>query len=221
MRGSILVPLFLALLVPAAAARAALTMSFGPTGPSVSGASASGQVAWVAVALTPRQYFQEISEFRETVFADASGTASLNLASDAPRRSVWVAVDVGSGDFAVGTPEDYPVLQEGLTGSRLAFDSQSQATGLLLEQEKAKVLLIRPGSGAWSIDALDGSPEDADAEVNSALAVNLGALEPMTLSTSAAPPALQAGDVLVMIDPTRLSVTATSVPASLLAGGGT
>ena len=212
--------LLLTLLLTARSAEAALTMTFGPTGPVVSGATAAGQVAWLAVALTPRQYFQDIAEYREAQAADASGTATLELTSDAPRRSVWVAVDVASGDFVVGTPEDYPIIQESLGSAQLAFDSQSQATGLLLEQEQARVLMVRPGVGAWSVKAFDGEAEDLDAEVNSALALSVAALEPMTLSTSAAPPSIAAGDVLIYLDPSRLAVSATSVPASLLANGG-
>lgn len=213
--------LLLALSTPLAPAHAALTLSFAFSGPAVSGATASGQVAWLGVALEPRQYFQEISEVRQTSTADASGVAGLLLTAPAPRRSLWVAVDVATGEFVVGTPEDYPIIQESLAATQLAFDSGNQATGLLLGQEQARVVLVRPGVGAWSAKALDGEAEDLDAEVNSALALSIAALEPMTLSTSAAPPAIAAGDVVILLDPSRLSVSATSVPASLLANGET
>lgn len=217
LRPAVLLALLCAWLPPAASA-APLTLTFETTGLTASGATASGEVAWLAVSRVPRQYLQEVSEVLNSVAADADGTAVLPLESPAPRRSLWVAVDLATGAFSVATPEDYPILEEALSSAQLSFDAQDQATGFLLGQQMAKILLVRPGAGAWSLDALDGTPEDTDLEVNGAVAVDLAALEP--LGSAPPPAALQAGDVLVVIDPNRLSYSASTLSASLLAQGG-
>lgn len=203
-------------LEPATAAPLALT--FDLSGPVATGATASGEVAWVGVSRVPKTYFQEVSRVRETSAADAGGSASLRLDAPAPHRSVWVAVDVTSGAFVVGTPESFLLEEEALTGAHLSFDGSGNATGLRLEHAFAEVLLVRPGVGAWSLEAVDGAASDTDGEANRAVRLSLAALS----SSAATPPpaALQAGDVVVVLDPNTLTYLAATIPASLLAQGG-
>ncbi len=195
-----------------------LTLSFDSTGVSVSGATASGEVAWVGLAREPMQYFQKVTELRQVSTADAAGTASLALAGSAPYSSLWIAIDVTSGAFAVGTPEDYPMLAEPLGGANLVLGAQDKPIGLHLAQLTAQVLVVRPGTGAWSLKVVDGTAEDADGEFNSALEVALPDLEP--LGSAAAPAELEAGDVVAWIDPDRFTHTVATLQAGTLAQEG-
>jgi hypothetical protein len=204
----------LALLPAAPVFAASPVLTFDSASLTAGGVTASGGVVFIAVTRVPKVYYQEIATFREVVTADASGSAVLPLDAPAPRRSVWVVVDLASGAFAVGTPEDFTLTEEALAASGIGLDLEGKPSRLELSHQAAEVLLVRPASGAWGATVVDGGALDQKPEVDGALEVGLGALTPLT---QAPPPSeLLAGDVLVVLDPNTLTHLAATVTAELL-----
>ena len=198
--------------VPALAAPPILT--FDSAGLTASGVTASGEVVFFGVTRVPRVYLQEIATVREVATADASGTAVFPLEAPAPRRSVWVVVDLASGLFAVGTPEDLTLHEEVLAASGIGFDPEGKPSRLELSHQVAEVLLVRPASAAWWATVLDGGALDSKPEVDGALELGVASLASLT---QAPPPSeLVAGDVLVVLDPNTLSYLAATVTGELL-----
>lgn len=197
---------------------APLTLTFDAAGITASGATAAGEVAWFGVARVPRSHLQEVSTVLRLETADAAGTAALSLDAPAPARSLWLAVDLATGAVDAGTPASLRLVSSPLTTHNLSRSASGAANGLLLPQRQAEILWVRPASGAWAGRVTDGAGDDLDGTVNRGVALALRTLEP--LGTVPAPDTLQAGDVLVVIDPNQLTYRLATVTPALLAGEG-
>lgn len=129
--------------------------------------------------------------------ATANGAGELSVTPDGgvPTQSVWLAVDLTTGEATVAWPvaaepeERLFDLELGLPGPDLLED---EALGL-------ELFLARPGVGAWTTVASDGGPtdvgpaDDGRVRLNLATAARVGDTEP-------AYGAVQPGDVLFGID---------------------
>lgn len=215
-RGAWLWLTFLLLPLPASASPPLLT--FDSTSALASGLTSSGEAAFVGVMRLPRVYYQEVSTVRKVLAADGTGTAVLAVEPQVGRRSVWAVVDLATGELAVAAPEDYPLNELPLASESIGRDAEDKPSLVSLDQKVAEVLLVRPGAGAWGLEAVDGGGEDADGEVDGAITLSVTALA--SLEETAAPVEFLAGDVLVVLDPNELTFRATTLTAALLGGEG-
>jgi len=126
-----------------------------------------------------------------------------------PRRSMWVAVDLASGDFATASPPGFRLLNVSWHGHGIEHrnDGRDQVEDA---RPFAEVLVVRPGLGAWTLRLGDGSPADADGKPNGRIAAALDGMEP--LAGSPAPPStFVAGDTVLLLDPNAMEMTVVRV----------
>jgi hypothetical protein len=182
-------------------------ITFDKSSVSVAGVSPKGQAVLFGVA-------REISEDdvativrRSQVLADddGDGVVKLDLGRDVPLRSVWVAVDLATGQVAAAAPEGYPLRRVDWRGVGIVRGN-SRADRVEDARTFAEVLLVRPGAGAWQLTVGDGSERDDDGAADGKLAAALDRMTPVA-GTDPPPTRFDPKDVVVLIDPNRLELT--------------
>ena len=187
----------------AAAAAAKSTVIFDAGRVALTGLTPSGSVAWYSVSREPQGYSTLVARRSGMEIADALGEATIELEGDVAPASVWIVVDLASGGLAVAAPR-------GTSFREIGFDAKSVAAGpagkldrLVHARPYLELFWARPRVGAWEMAAGEGAAGDDDGERDGWLRTALTSMEP--LETSPPPPdELQAGDVLVMVDPRAL-----------------
>ena len=182
-------------------------IAFDKSSVSVSGISLKGQAVLFSVA-------REISEDdvatvvrRSQVLPDddGDGVVKLDLGRDVPFRSVWVAVDLATGQVAAAAPEGYPLRLVNWRGVGIVRGN-AHADRVEDARTFAEVLLVRPGTGAWELTVGDGSAGDDDGAADGKLAAALDRMTPVA-GTDPPPARCDPRDVVVLIDPNRLELT--------------
>jgi len=182
------------------------------------GVSAGGEVALLSVwRQVNRQGGTEVTLLDELVAdQNSDGLVVFEPGAPIPELSIWVAVDIATGETATGS-----------RGSFLPPQAEAQAVGhsgrVELGLSRAVVLWVRPGHGAFRGRLFDGGAGDGDGVVNGRVAVGppafdrpagrpeqIGALGPPSR-----PPAFAPGDLVVGLDAGTLAVAAVQ-----LQGGG-
>lgn len=194
-------------LLAAAPSRAAdrPVLTFEKEAVVVSGLTAGETVAWLGVErLLDEEFSSTLVHRTEAITVAADGTSRLELGREPALRSIWVAVEIKSGELLVATPEGYR-LRKPDRPSRL--DARGDAEADAIEDDRAYLmgLVVRPGEGAWSFIGADGSEGDADREVNGRQRLELDFLEP--LPGSPPPPRKAIGkDLWFVVDPQRMEI---------------
>lgn len=168
----------------------------------VSRVTPGGEVAFLGVTRRMAEYNPATRIYRELAKDDdGDGVITLELDRAVRARSVWVAVDLATGQFAAETPGQ--ALEVGAPSDNLLPGPTGLIDRLLHHVSRAELLLTRPRVGAWGITAVNGGQADEDGASDADLTVGLSALRP--LGTEPPPRELQVGDVLVMVDLRRLN----------------
>lgn len=134
---------------------------------------------------------------------DGDGRVVFDLYPRVPKFAVWLAVDLRSGQYAVsrtpswsieaGEEPGSPVLERQVEGAAVVRGRGRQLTSLV----------VRPGVGAWRARVADGHAADRDGERDGAVSLSLSEHSPLAASP-AAPPVLQHGDVVLIVNPQDL-----------------
>lgn len=92
-----------------------LTIRFEPAAVVVDGVPPEGSVALLGVGRRSLTYLVQL-EVSDQVLDDLDGDGSVRLELDAeiPERSLWAAVDLGSGARTLATPGEYPPFLKSL-----------------------------------------------------------------------------------------------------------
>jgi hypothetical protein len=203
----------LSLLLPALASAQptsgapAPSIAFARSSVTVSGLTPKGQAVLFGMTREVAEDDVATVSRRSQVLTDddGDGTVRLDLDSDVPFRSVWVAVDLATGQFTTAAPEGYPLRQVSWRGAGIDR-SASRADRVEDQRTFAEVLLVRPGVGAWQLTVGDGSDSDDDGAADGRIAA---ALDRMTAVAGTVPPPsrFDPSDVVVLIDPNRMELT--------------
>ena len=172
------------------------------------GVSPGGEVAWFAVAREPAE-FNAVIVRREAVIADEDGDGKVRFEIDkpVPFRSIWVAVDLVSGEFALATPADYPLRELRLNPNAFRSGRAGRLEAFGEGREFLQLFAARPGVGAWVATVFDGSPEDQDGPTNLSVEARLSDMDPIQEGPPP-PDAFATGDVFVVIDPNQMEAAA-------------
>jgi hypothetical protein len=174
---------------------------------AASGLTPGAQVAWFSVAREPAP-FVGVMVRREAILAsDVVGTAVFELDAEVPLCSIWVAVDLASGEFTVAVPPDYPLRELNLPSGTVRNGPKGKLDRIFKESHLIEVFVARPGTGAWVVTVADGSEEDEDGPANGTLSLALDRMAPVNASPPP-PDEFAAGDVFVAIDPEAMAVAA-------------
>ncbi|MEM9596394.1 MAG: hypothetical protein AAGD06_19140 [Acidobacteriota bacterium] len=180
----------------------ALTVANGDV--AVSGVTAGGDVALLGVVHGREPWLGVVSPRAELVTdGDGDGLATLST-GDGLAKSLWIAVDTSSGRFGVAAGGDSE-LKEALHDA-----AALSAPGSFVDERGSLLLLVvRPGGATWYGQIHDGGVGDLGSDSDGLLDADLGSLSPVgeVAAGASVPPALsslQAGDVVVGIDPVHL-----------------
>ena len=176
------------------------------------GATSKGQVAFFGVAreIAPDDVVEVVPRTEIRVDDDGDGQVAFPLGGPVALRSAWAAVDLTSGDFDAAAPEGFRLKKVSFRGRGVGrrFDGRDSiidARGLV------DILVVRPGTGAWTLRLGDGGPTDGDGTADGQLEAILDRMEP--LAGSPPPPqTFQKDDVVLVLDPNRLEMTLVKVP---------
>jgi hypothetical protein len=185
----------------------------------VEGLTPDGRAVVFTLGKPPGQLMPVTSRLDAMVRADAAGAATLELPAPIAARSVWVVVDVESGEVALASPEGFPLRQVEFPGRGVGLSRRF----LLDERRFLDVLLVRPAaavpagqdvaaeSGAWGRSFGDGGEGDGDGELDGKIEAVLERLRPIGDSATLPPDELTPGDVIVAVDPVTLEIYARTL----------
>jgi hypothetical protein len=178
----------------------------------VSGITPGGQAVWFSLSKQIEGYMAHFVT-RQDLLADTDGDGVVRFELDrtVPLQSLWVAVDLASGEAAVGTPEGFPLRDASEApghGRGVAGRPDWVETG----RELLSFLVVRPGAGAWTLSLGDGGANDEDHAVDGRLTATLARLRAVGNSPSP-PERFQPRDLVFAIDPDRMEILTERIPA--------
>ncbi len=195
----------------AASAPPELAVTFEEAAVVVSDATPGGDVVVFGMARVPWGAYTQVVRRADVLAADALGEALYEMPDGkaVPFKSLWAAVDLQTGHYAVAAPGDFPLQEIEFPGQGFEVGAPGLVNRLRHRFTWVDELLVRPGVGAWVLHGADGAPEDEDGEANGALVTGLESLEPLEPAGPDPPAGFAAGDVLVIVNPRDLRVYAT------------
>jgi hypothetical protein len=200
---------FAAVLLLAIPAAAQLHVQYLAKSLVVTGASARGDVAVFSVSHTNFHDVERLYKQESIERADANGAFTL-IAVRPSFRSVWLLVDLRSGDFVISTPPGYDIHRTAVPADAI----DRSGVSLLLSKSTVDVFIARKGQGAWHARAGEiGSDSPGSGRVSA----RIDHLKPIG-STSPAPPVLTPGDIVMVFDAPYMQFWATKLTAADLQG---
>lgn len=194
-------------------ATAAPVISFeAPSNIHVSQLTSGGQAIVMAVAKT-RSDWDDLLTFHLTRMndGDRDGLASYTEDAAFSPRSVWAAVDMANGSLDVSAP-----TQPAPRSADVNLAQMLATAGKLEDQRQGlRLLVVRPGKGAWHGAAYDGGAGDTGAADDNRVLVDLGMLASVSGASGLAGSRLSnlmPGDVVVGIDTVTLAYYTFTVP---------
>lgn len=194
-------------------------IQFQETSVSATGVSPAGQVAWFSVARESTGVGSLIVRREEVVKDDdGDGAVRLDLGKPVPPRSIWAAVDLKTGEISLATPAGYPLREVPFQPGTVHPGAGGALDHLRVEgSDSVELFVARPGMGAWAHTVWDGAADDEDGPANRRISSALAKLEPVGASP-APPDRLKPGDIVVVMDPDAMRVSAARLPGDV--GGG-
>jgi hypothetical protein len=152
------------LVCPAALlAQAPPTLAFEPNALVASGVTPKGKVAWFGVARELEDYAATLVR-RDQILEDEDGDGKvrLDIGKPVPAQSVWVAVDLTSGAYAVAVPEGSRAAELPMPGRNPGRGGAGKPEWVEVNRRFLEIAVVRPGQGAWALTAGDGGRADDD-----------------------------------------------------------
>lgn len=142
---------------------------------------------------------------------DNDNDGVVTLSAKVSLRSVWVAVDLADGTLAYGALPQFPLSASRLDQTLLRKDAEGEIATMVRDNPRLAVLLVRPGSGAWMLRALDGNLNDRDGAANGKVEIAFEDTLSIVDAKKKGPKHLKAGDVVAAIDPGHLMLVTGQV----------
>lgn len=210
-RSSIRVMVFL-VVSRAFAADPAPTLQFESTAVVCNGFTGGGEVVLFAVSREPQPTGESDVVQTRLVARDTDGDGSIrfDLGRPVPYLSVWSAVDMTSGAFAVGTKAPFPLRRVAWPSNAVGADTEGSLRKLeLTGRGVVDVLWVRPETGAWSMTLYDGGESDEGKKNDGRIRALLDNLR--TIAGEPPPRHLKKDDILVIVDQRKLEIFASRI----------
>lgn len=180
-------------------------VTFSAGAVAIRGLSGGARVAWLAVVREPRSYSTSVHVLRGTDVATPGGVVSVPVSGAAVSRALWVMADIETGASLEISAPGYATSIRSIDIGAVRGEAF-----LTVASPQVKVLLVRPGLGAWFGSAYDGGAGDADGVPDAQIRLSFATLQ--SESDHSAPPAtLAPGDVLLVIDPLAMRTSGIEV----------
>lgn len=143
---------------------------------------------------------------RASLIVDDDNDGAIRIAvEEYPWNSVWMVVDLASGDYAVGRPDARELRRRPLPAAAIHRRNENNTARITSTGTSLLVWVVRPGAGAWVAEVADGTPADLDRGPYGQISFGLDDLMPV--GTSAEPPAdFRRDDIVAVIDPNGLFI---------------
>lgn len=203
----------LTITVVSAAAGAPLSVQLSNDAVTVLDVTPGSSVAMLSVAREPSYYMSRVVSRGEMLIdTDRDGTVRYEAQGGVAFSSIWVVVDVRSGDIAWTVPAGFLAQEMRQRGAGRGRALEAIAGTVETGRNSVDLMIVRPGTGAWSVAARDGGPSDRDRTVNGRVRLDLSKLTPLSPTSGAAPHALLKGDVVVVLDADLMEYAFFTVP---------
>jgi hypothetical protein len=198
-------------------------ITFSANGITVGEVTSLGRVLLFGLTRETADYSTRVRRYDEIVTdSDGDRVVAFELETALPFRSVWVAMDLDSGGYAVAAPAGLqlrvvPWRGRGVVRNPGHVDSLETTGGLL------ELLVVRPGKqlAAWALTVGDGGGADVDGAEDGLIAAELSDFRPL-LDSGTPPEHLLPTDIVAMVDPRTLEVSVVTAgvgPASAATAG--
>ncbi|MBI4914331.1 MAG: hypothetical protein HY825_00655 [Acidobacteria bacterium] len=182
-------------------AEAEPTISFEPTAVVVSGVTSGGEVALYGVAHDFRWEYPAILWWARSLIDEKQiGTVSLDLGQGVPEHSLWIAVDMTTGESGFGSPRAGFVRQVDFQGPGVGNGPDGEYTAFRAVGGLVDIVVVRPGTGLWLTKTGDGGAADADGTSDGVVTAVLSSFEPVG-DSPLAPETFDANDIVIVVDP--------------------
>jgi hypothetical protein len=172
---------------------------------SFGGATILGKVAVCRIANVRVDGVEDLARQQSITTADSAGNGSVQGETPA-FRAVWLVVDMTTGHFAVATPPGYrssPIAPPSIPHPGIA--------SFVWSRPLVEVYAIRPHLGIWHGIAAFGTQSDGGHDRAGHATFTVAQLRAKPGDPD--PPAvLTPGDVLLIVDPTWMVYSVTTVP---------
>lgn len=197
--GSVLLLIALSATALAVNAEETVEWAFGDGSVTVSGFPAGHRVILFGAGIGSHAHTALLT-YDALWLADDDGDGSVTFrVRYLPARAVWFAVDLETGSYWTAPGSDD-------AGAAISFVLDQWRPGLRdlnVRRQYLRVLVVRPGSGAWTLRATDGGRRDADAFQNGVLRLRLDRMDHLAGEENG-PPVAVPRDLVVLIDPQTL-----------------
>ncbi|HEV7669330.1 MAG TPA: hypothetical protein VGS22_12465 [Thermoanaerobaculia bacterium] len=174
---------------------------------SLSGLTPGAKITWFSISREFYDYGLSIRLRNGTATdLDNDGQEKIEIDGDLSPASIWAAVDIATGAFALATPSGRPIDLVAIHGNprsslhKIDFE----------DRDYLYAFLVRPNVGAWWARIGDGGPDDEDGESNRRIELPLAVMAPFE-GSPAPPDRIDRDDFVFAIDPNRLEVFAAGV----------
>jgi hypothetical protein len=182
-------------------------IAFGDSALTASGLSAGKTVVWFGIErVVDADYSSTLYQHYTTDTVAADGTDVLTLDHPVAAASVWVAVDVDTGAYAVTVPVSAHLNLTLPTSSALLQGLGSLPDQFLDTRTYVLGLAVRPGQGAWLFGGGDGGPRDLDQSANGRLSFALNQFDALPGSPPA-PATAGSTDIWFVMDPQTMEIS--------------
>ncbi len=185
----------------------------GPDQVTVSDLTVGGRVAWVYAM---REIKDLVRTLEQTAIVDTDydedGAISLSFPDGVITNSVFVGVDLETGQFASATPTGSMAEGQPLPPGTIVRTSADHYDQLRLWSRQSRIVVMRQFVGAWTMHAADGGLMDLDGGCDGVTIVSVDDFLPLT--TRIIPiETIQVDDVVVLIDLETLEYTTVKISA--------
>lgn len=174
------------------------------------GVTPGGSSVWFSAAHEqPNVHVRLVSWTKVLADGDRDGVVAFPLDGPVPLSSVWAVVDLATGLATAGAPDGMPFRERPFPHGAIRGERPGLADHLAFPQARARVLLVRPGVGAWVGEAADATLSDTDGAGDGAVELALTQLAGLD-STTPPPGLLEPRDRIVALNPDTLEITLTT-----------
>ncbi|HEX4954533.1 MAG TPA: hypothetical protein VF017_14165 [Thermoanaerobaculia bacterium] len=202
---------FLFSLFSCVSALAAPTLTFATPNVVLSGLSPGGSAILLALSRDTDEGIAIVKPVDEALAdGDSDGVVTLDLGGDPVLRSIWVGIDLATGDGAVATPPEFPLAY--LADPLVSLDVKPTGDEVRVARLYVQAWWVRPGVGAWGLAQGDGGALDQTVDGDGQVAMQISTME----AVGGTPPpgeSAAAGDWVVVIDPRTMELYTGEVEA--------
>jgi len=178
----------------------------------IQGLRPGASVALLGAAHERAYYMTRVVSRREILTDDdRDGAIEYKPSSGIAFQSIWIIMDIATGETRVVTPAGYNPIE--MTQQGAGRGNAVNITGNIFDigRDHADIIVVRPNEGAWALPVREGGVKDAPVPAIGRSAVPLVKLSPLRPDFGSAPPALKNGDAVAIVDAVRMQYWVTSI----------